>query len=217
MDSSESQEQDPEGLLTTEDFLKCTEFHGHTCPGLAIGFRAARILMDRLNLGKARDEELVAIVETDACGADALQVMTGCTFGKGNFVLVNYGKHAFSLVDRKGGKGWRVCLKPEAFQFDRETLSLSETVRKGQASEEEKGRFREGRQERLNRILKADAEALFKIEEISPTFPPKARIVDSGVCDICGELTRVDMLKPLETKRACVPCYRQAEDLRKKV
>ena len=66
------------------DFGKCIEFHGHTCPGLAIGFRAARTLMERLGVKKAPDEELVAIVETDACGADAIQVMTGCTFGKGN-------------------------------------------------------------------------------------------------------------------------------------
>ena len=52
------------------DFRKCIEFHGHTCPGLAIGFQAARTLMERLGVKKAPDEELVAIVETDACGAD---------------------------------------------------------------------------------------------------------------------------------------------------
>ena len=72
-------------ISSSRDFKKCVEFHGHTCPGLAIGFRAARTLMERLGARKAPDEELVAIVETDACGADAIQVMTGCTFGKGNF------------------------------------------------------------------------------------------------------------------------------------
>ena len=73
-----------EEILSSRDFTQCVEFHGHICPGLAIGFRAARILMGRLNVRKAPDEELLAIVETDACGADAIQVMTGCTFGKGN-------------------------------------------------------------------------------------------------------------------------------------
>ena len=98
------------------DFSKCVDFHGHTCPGLAIGFQAARILMERLSARKAPDEELVAIVETDACGADAIQVMTGCTFGKGNFLFKNYGKHAFSLMDRRKGKGVRACLRPDAFK-----------------------------------------------------------------------------------------------------
>jgi formylmethanofuran dehydrogenase subunit E len=87
-----------EVISSSSDFTKFVEFHGHTCPGLGIGFQAARILMELLNVRKAPDEELLAIVETDACGADAIQVMTGCTFGKGNFVFKNYGKHAFSLI-----------------------------------------------------------------------------------------------------------------------
>ena len=86
-----------EQILTSVEFRKCVDFHGHICPGVAIGFQAARILMERLGVHRAPDEELVATVETDACGADAIQVMTGCTFGKGNFVFKDYGKHAFSL------------------------------------------------------------------------------------------------------------------------
>ena len=111
-------------ILSSEDFNKCVEFHGHICPGLAIGFQAARILMERLGVRKAPDEELVAMVETDACGADAIQVMTGCTFGKGNFIFRNHGKHAFSLVDRKRGTGVRVCLRPDIFKTDPDFFSL---------------------------------------------------------------------------------------------
>ena len=51
-----------EEILSSEDFNKCVEFHGHLCPGLAIGFQAARILMERLNVRKAPDEELLTIV-----------------------------------------------------------------------------------------------------------------------------------------------------------
>ena len=113
-----------EEILSSEDFRKCAEFHGHICPGLAIGFQAARILMARLGASRAPDEELAAIVETDACGADAIQVMTGCTFGKGNLILKNYGKHAFSLADRKRGKAFRACLRPDALATQPEDLSL---------------------------------------------------------------------------------------------
>jgi len=45
-----------------------------------------------LGENRAEDEEIVAVVETDACGADAIQVRTGCTFGKGNF----YGGEEFA-------------------------------------------------------------------------------------------------------------------------
>ena len=188
------------------DFRKCIEFHGHTCPGLVIGFRAARTLMERLGVKKAPDEELVAIVETDACGADAIQVITGCTFGKGNFIFKKYGKHAFSLMDRSKGKGVRVSLRPDAFKMDSISLSLSEKVQKDEASTEELAQFRQLQKERTRKIIEADAESLFKIEEISPDIPPKARIMESRICDFCGELTKKDLLQKVNRKRACIPC-----------
>lgn len=39
-------------------------FHGHMCPGLAMGIRAAEIALQEIG-PHARDEEVVAIVETD--------------------------------------------------------------------------------------------------------------------------------------------------------
>ena len=198
-----------EEILSGEDFRRCVEFHGHLCPGLAIGFQAARTLMERLGVRKAPDEELVAIVETDACGADAIQVITGCTFGKGNFIFKNYGKHAFTLVDRKKEKGVRVCLRSDAFKMAPESLSLSEKVQKDEASTKEIERYRQLQQERVEKILNADTESLFKIEEIIPDIPPKARIVESGICDLCGEPTKIDLLRKTNGKRMCIPCAHQ--------
>jgi formylmethanofuran dehydrogenase subunit E len=193
-------------ILASKEFGKCIEFHGHVCPGVAIGFQAARLLMDRLGVGRAPDEELVATVETDACGADAIQVMTGCTFGKGNFLFKDHGKHAFSLADRKQGKTVRVCLRPAVLSADPEHLSLFEKVRTQQATPEETERFKQLRQERLQSILAADPESLFTIEEIPAEIPPKARIVESGICDVCGELTMVERLSDIDGKKVCIPC-----------
>jgi formylmethanofuran dehydrogenase subunit E len=188
------------------DFSKCVEFHGHTCLGLAIGFQAARTLMERLEVQKAPDEELVAIVETDACGADAIQVMTGCTFGKGSFLFKNYGKHAFSLMDRRKRKGVRACLRSDAFKIDPESLSLSEKVQKDEASAKEIERYRRLRQGRVQKILDMDAESLFKIEEITPEIPDKARVMKLGICDFCGESAAIDFLREIVGKRICIPC-----------
>jgi len=198
-----------EEILPSGDFTKCVEFHGHICPGLAIGFQAARTLMERLGVRKAPDEELLAIVETDACGADAIQVMTGCTFGKGNFIFKNYGKHAFSLIDRRKGKGVRVCLRPDTFQADRKYLSISEKVQNDEPSPKEIEYFRQLQQERTQKILDAGAESLFKIEEISPDISPRARIIKSVNCDSCGEPTKMDLLRKMNGKRMCFPCAKQ--------
>jgi formylmethanofuran dehydrogenase subunit E len=47
----------------------------------------ATAAMESLEMFRAKDEELVAIVENDACGVDALQCVAGCTLGKGNLLF----------------------------------------------------------------------------------------------------------------------------------
>lgn len=54
---------------------KSVEFHGHICPGLVLGYKAAVIAMSELGITRAKDEELVAIVENDACGVDAINIL----------------------------------------------------------------------------------------------------------------------------------------------
>jgi len=199
-----------EAILSSEAFKRCAEFHGHICPGLAIGFKAAQALMAHLGVTQAPDEELVAIVETDACGADAIQVVTGCTFGKGNLILKNYGKQAFSLADRSQEKAFRACLRSDAIARDPAQLALVEKVRKGQAQAEEMERFQQLRERRVQEILEADATALFAIKEIQPDVPPRARIGESAACDICGEPTMADLLRDREGQRVCIACAREA-------
>ncbi|NWG03040.1 MAG: formylmethanofuran dehydrogenase [Syntrophaceae bacterium] len=199
----------PEEILNSEAFQQCAKFHGHVCPGLAIGFKAAQTLMARLGVTRAPDEELVAIVETDACGADAIQVMTGCTLGKGNLILESYGKHAFSLGDRKRGKMFRACLRPEAILSDPEHLALYEKIRKGESEAEEMKSLEQLRERRLEAILRADPDALFMVKEIIAGIPQKARIVESVVCNQCGELTMVDLLQEIGDQKVCIPCAKK--------
>ena len=85
------------------------QFHGHICPGLLMGVRAAQLAMDQLSLERDRDEDLVAIVETDSCGVDALQAILGCTFGKGNLIFKDYGKAVYTVIDRSSGRALRIA------------------------------------------------------------------------------------------------------------
>lgn len=75
---------------------KTIAFHGHSCPGLAIGIRVAELVLQKL--GPCGQSDLVAVVETDMCGVDAIQFLTGCTFGKGNLIHKDYGKMATAFM-----------------------------------------------------------------------------------------------------------------------
>ena len=91
-------------------------FHGHKCPAMPMGLRVGAAAMNALGVERARDGQLVALVEIgDAhcatCFADGVQMITGCTFGKGNIKKLNYGKWGVTLVDKKSGRAVRVAPK----------------------------------------------------------------------------------------------------------
>ncbi len=97
-------------------FEEVVAFHGHACPGLAIGYRAAQAALQALSVTRPVDEELVAIVENDACGIDAIQYVAGTTMGKGNLIFRDYGKRAWTFINRRTGHAVRVAEKPEFFE-----------------------------------------------------------------------------------------------------
>lgn len=90
--------------MVNEDWEKCVEFHGHKCPGLAFGVKASELAIKELDLKFSSDEEIVCITETDACCVDAIQVLIGCSFGKGNLIYQPKGKTAFTFISRKDNK-----------------------------------------------------------------------------------------------------------------
>jgi formylmethanofuran dehydrogenase subunit E len=194
------------GNFWHRDFQRCVEFHGHVCPGLSIGFRAAQAGMDWLKENRAEDEELVAIVETDACGADAIQVLTGCTFGKGNFLFRDYGKHAFTLLGRKTGRGVRVCLRPGALEPTPRHRRLMERIRESEATREEQEEFARLHEEKSRDILEKPLEELFTLKQISMVLPPKARIEPSKPCQVCGEPVMGSKIEVREGKEICRSC-----------
>ncbi len=189
------------------DWEKAVEFHGHSCPGLAIGYRVAKIALRELAESRAVDEELVAIVENDACGVDAVQVLTGCTLGKGNLLFRDYGKHVFTFVCRNSGKAVRISVRGNNWRRDGEDFrELREKVFSGTATQEEEELFRRRQEERIHHILEAPEEEFYTVQHINTGLPPRARIFPSVICAFCGEPVAEARARVRKGKFACIPC-----------
>ncbi len=160
---------------------KCLEFHGHECPGLAIGFRASEIAIERMGLKFSKDEELVCVTENDACGVDAVQVITGCTLGKGNLIYKDTGKMAFSFFDRKSNNSIRLVLN----QFKDEM----------------------SREERKKYILNAPVEDVFGIKKPNFDVPKHARLFNTVICEKCGEAVPEHKVRLSNGKKLCLDCF----------
>lgn len=189
---------------------KTIAFHGHSCPGLVIGIRAAELALQRL--GHAEGKDLVAVVETDMCGVDAIQFVTGCTFGKGNLIHKDYGKMAFSFYDRSKNTGFRAVLRPDiSGDLGSELRRLAKKVEDGTANEEEHARLKNLRGELQERYMNADLEKMFIVTEPSHPVPKPARILQSLRCEACGEMTMESRTRRFDGKTLCLPCFEKVE------
>jgi len=185
------------------------EFHGHMCAGLAMGVRAAEVALAEVG-AHAADEEVVAIVETDMCGVDAVQFLTGCTFGKGNLVHRDFGKNAYTFIRRSDGKAVRLSPTPASAQRDPGWFELFAKVRSGSATPEEREGFRAMQQERSQQVLEAPLEELYEVRQVQVAAPPHARILVSVDCAACGEPTMETRITRLDGRDLCRPCFERS-------
>ncbi len=166
---------------TYEDAVR---FHGHSCPGLAMGYRMTTAALAALRATRSSDEELVAIVENDACGVDAVQVVSGCSFGKGNLVFRDVGKRVYTFFSRTTGRGVRVVEHrrgmPEGLRDDREG--------------------------RIRWILTAPEADVVSCQRVTVDEPPTARLFHSVPCAACGEPVMETRLRKVDGRLLCIPC-----------
>ena len=159
----------------------CVAFHGHECGGLTIGYKASLYAAELLKLEFSNDEQVVCITENDACGVDAIQVMLGCSIGKGNLLFHMRGKQAFSFFNRKTGKSVRLVLKAKP-----EGMTKAESFAYYQA---------------------CSPEEMFAVKETTLALPEKAQLFESHNCACCGESTGSKWLREKDGKPYCLDCW----------
>lgn len=164
-------------------YKECVKFHGHECPGLIIGYKAALFGKELIKSDFSEDEEIVCISENDACGVDAIQVILGCTAGKGNLLFHIVGKSAYTFYNRENGKAVRLVLK--------------EDIAKGM-----------DRQETMDYFHSLSGEEMFYVKEPLMDLPEGARIFNSYSCDQCGEVTGEKWIHLDNGRKLCPDCYK---------
>jgi len=161
---------------TVDEFIsKLTEYHGNFAPGLLIGGFMVGIAMDRV-----KDYELYdAICESPACLPDAIQILTPCTVGNGWLKIVDTGRFAVCLYDKKSGKGVRVYL--DASKLDRYPEIKNWFLRLTPKQQQDKDRL-------INEIKTAGHDIYSeKTVEVSVQFRGKHAHGSISICPSCGE------------------------------
>lgn len=159
-------------------YKKAAQFHGHACPGLAIGVRAAAIALEALEVTDIQSHGLYCVAESSACYIDGIQVLFGTTMGKGNLSFHPSGKSAFSFYNED--KALRLVTR----DFPKEL----------------------SRPELIEFILTAPAEELFSQTALRFPRPEKKERPASALCPVCGEKCNEDKLQLVDGRLVCIDC-----------
>jgi len=162
------------------------QFHGHICPGLLMGVRAAELAQKQLGASQDQDQELMAVVETNSCGVDAIQAVLGCTFGKGNLIFKDHGKNVYTIASRTNNRAVRIAQKHND-RPDPDFVRYNELNNKTHLTDEE-----DIEKENLvgvifEKIMSTPVDEIFSWQEVTVEFPSKAVIYPTVRCEACGE------------------------------
>jgi formylmethanofuran dehydrogenase subunit E len=208
-------------VIDPKDYFEAAiTLHGHKCPAMPLGLRAGAAAMNALGVERAKDGQLAAFVELGekhfaTCFADGVQMITGCTFGKGNIQKLHYGKWGLTLVDKKSGKAVRVSPKAEGIAKNKNTEFFtkyrSQGIPASQVPQEVVAPLVEG-------VMNAPAEDLFHTEEVCDYKWEEPRSsFESFVCDLCGDMVVEPYGRILGDKKVCIPCRETATGRREHV
>lgn len=191
-------------MKTYDDVIK---FHGHSCPGLALGYRAGIRALKELGLDRASsDEEIVAIVENDSCAVDAIQVLTGCTFGKGNLIFRDYGKQVYTIALRPSGEGVRISIDFNPPEETEDEKKAWKRYMEGDRSEEVLKIVHSRKAKKVEAILNAHDDEIMKVKRVKIELPEEAHIYQSVRCEVCSEKVAEPKARLRNGKVVCLPC-----------
>ena len=102
------------GIFYEYFLIRMEEFHGYRSPGILIG----GFMLDKATFHLGSTPFINVVSETVVCLPDAVQLLTPCTIGNGFLQVLDWGKFALTVYDRKTLKGVRVWLnQPELVKF----------------------------------------------------------------------------------------------------
>lgn len=199
-------------MLVEMRLKQIADFHGHLCPDLVIGYRAAQYALSRLEV-KLALPNLRVVVENNTSAVDAVQMVTGCTPGNLRLSIRDEGKHVyiFQVNDRYG-----LCLTlaPPGQGVPGEFLALEQKIQAGLASLDETATYQYFLDQRIIQLLHLPQEELFETRWVEVAWPETPLSSAIQKCDGCGEPVIESHLVTIHSRRLCQRCLEARNTIR---
>lgn len=197
-------------MIEAKDWLELGQkFQGHKCISMAVGLRVGAAALNRLKVERAKDLELMLLVDVGENHwaldyVDGLQIITGCTTGKGNLILTYKGKLATLLINVEKKKAVRISPRAEVVLSFRRTDFFKEYRRKGIPA----SKVPQNVIDPLVRyVMELPEERLMNVSDILDyEYSETPRSFNSFVCEECNEVVIEEYGRIKGDRMVCIDC-----------
>lgn len=196
-------------MLINASLKRVVDFHGHICPELALGEKFCEYVQGLLAKETITNQDLSIISENTTSALDAIQMLLGVTVGNQRLMVMDYGKHNYTLFSRHHDRGWRLKLRTRYYGDEQVYEDLEDKIMHSQAMLEDVVRFQQLLDNRVRLILGLAPEELFAIEEVDANTRPKEAASVYLTCTECAEQVLASRSVEMREKVYCLPCFQK--------
>lgn len=183
--------------------------HGHYCLGSALGVMASLYSRDILKNNETADgmiENLLAIVEVNACFVDGVQAVSGCTLVNDGLIYRDLGKRAVPFAVRGREEGIRIRALPEFRLYIEDVVPefyplMDKVIMKRAGTPDDLRRFREKGRESAFALSGLPFTPLFETRTVVPDTLPHAPIAGTVICPVCREPVMASRIRKHGSRR----------------
>jgi len=197
-------------MIDAKDWLEFGQkFHGHKCPAMPNGLRVGAAALNKLGVSRTGDSNIHVILELGdnhcaTCFADGIQVITGCTLGKGNIEKSYKGKWGITLIDKATNRAVRVTPRAEAMMANKKTEFFTKYRMLGVAPTKVPD---EAVQPLVEMVMAAPEEKMMIVSDVfTYEWPKEKHSFDGFVCEECGEMVVEQYGRVKGSKHVCIDC-----------
>jgi formylmethanofuran dehydrogenase subunit E len=196
---------------------KTGELHGHYCRYSALGVKAGYRALKKLNVSQVTGmEHVLAIVETNNCFSDGIQIVTGCSFGNNSLIYRDFGKTAVTVLEKSSSRGVRITVRDgvdnllnEKYAEERK-LFEKVVIQRNRTKEDERKLMKLSKEVSFD-ILSIPDEKLFTMKTFMMRAPAGySTILESVTCSKCGEEVMKTRAMKKGNQAFCIPCSNQS-------
>jgi formylmethanofuran dehydrogenase subunit E len=197
-------------MLANIALKRVVDFHGHICPELALGSKFCEFVQNLLDENTLEGDSFSVLAENNTSALDAIQILLGVTVGNQRLMVMDYGKHNYTLNYLHKDTGWSFRMKTVTYGDEAAFHRLEDKIITNNARLEDMISFQKLIDERVHRIFALSPEELFVIE---PTQCTQQKSQESTsrytICARCGQQVLASRSIERRDKILCLPCFQK--------